>query len=174
MSQHRYASAAAALALIAAAGSSRAQPPDPGVTRDFVEAATQSDDYEINAAQVALVESQSDEVRAFAKRMIEDHTQTGAALRRALQASGMTPPPPSLGGDGQHFLASLQSLSGSEFDKAYLRQQVLAHKQALVVEQAYAAAGRDGDVRTAAQAAVPLIERHLEMARRLQAVVDKS
>ena len=48
-----------------------------------------------------------------------------------------------------------------------MRQQVLAHVSALVVEQGYAAGGSDPNLRQAAQSAVPVIQRHLQMARQL-------
>ena len=100
--------------------------------------------------------------------MIQDHTSTTQALRQATLESGMPPPPMGLSDDGAKFLAQLQSLSGPEFDKSYGRQQVLAHQEALVVEQDYAAGGADPNIRRAAQSATPLIQHHLEMARQLQ------
>ncbi len=148
-----------------------AQEPAATATRDFVKAAAASDQYEILAGRVALIEGQERGLRTFANQMIADHTQTSEALQQASLASGLTPPPKGLSGDGQKMLAELQSLRGSAFDKAYLKQQVLAHQSALVVEQGYATSGADPNVRRAAQSAVPVIRRHLDMARRMQATL---
>ena len=73
-----------------------------------------------------------------------------------------------MSGDGAKLLSQLQSLRGADFDKAYARQQVLSHESALVVEQDYATSGSDPGVRRAAQSAVPIIQRHLQMAQALQ------
>ena len=145
-----------------------AQPPAAMPTRDFVQAAQGSDQYEIEAAQVALIQSRDPHVRAFAQQMIQDHTVTSARLRQAALASGQTPPPMGLNEDGQRMLSQLQSLRGAEFDAAYGRQQVMAHQAALVVEQGYASSGQDAGVRRVAQSAVPVIQRHLQMAQQLR------
>lgn len=155
---------AAMLALVAAPVVAQ-QPMQP--TADFVTAAAQSDEYEIEAARVALTQSQDPQVRAFAQAMIDDHARTAQALRQATAASNLAPPPPGLSGDQQRMLGELQSLTPPEFDKAYWRQQALAHRQALVVEQGYAAAGPDANVRAAAQSALPVIQHHLDMAMRM-------
>ena len=136
--------------------------------RDFVQAAQASDQYEIDAGRVAIIQSQDPRVRAFARQMIRDHTKTSHALRQAALASGMTPPPMALSDDGEKFLSQLQSLKGPDFDKAYGTQQILAHQSALVVEQGYAATGSDANVKRAAQSAVPIIQQHLSMAQQMQ------
>jgi putative membrane protein len=50
-----------------------------------------------------------------------------------------------------------------------MTQQINAHTSALVTQQAYAASGDNGDLKAAAQSTVPLIQRHLEMAKQLKA-----
>jgi putative membrane protein len=76
--------------------------------------------------------------------------------------------------DQAAMLAALQSLTGEAFDQAYAMQQVLAHEQALAVEKSYAAAGGDPNLQAAAGATVPVIEHHLEMARRIRAALADS
>ena len=45
--------------------------------------------------------------------------------------------------DQAQMLGALQSVSGSDFDKLYFKQQMLAHRSALAVEQIYAKSGDD-------------------------------
>jgi putative membrane protein len=155
-----------ALALAAGQAWAQPKPPSPG---DFATAAVQSDQYEIQAGRVALIQALNPQVKMFAQQMIDAHTQTSAALLRAVQASGLKPPPPIMGADQARMLGALQSLKGPDFDKAYATQQVNAHVAALVTEQGYASDGSDANLRRAAQASVPIIQHHLEMARALQA-----
>ena len=168
MSNTKLLIASAALATVFGGQASLAQPSKPMPTRDFVQAAEASDQYEIEAAQDAIIQSHDPQVRAFAQQMIRDHAQTSQALQQAVLASGMTPPPMALNDDGQKMLSTLQSLREPDFDMAYWRQQALAHQSALVVEQDYASTGSDANVRRAAQSAVPIIQQHLLMARRMQ------
>ena len=136
--------------------------------QEFAQSAAQSDGYELAAAQCALAQSRNPQVRAFAERMIADHSQTAKALRDAATASGLEPPRPHVGGDHMRFLSSLQSLRGVEFDREYSRQQMLAHTSALTLMRSYAAKGSDANLRRLAASAAPTIEHHLQTARQLQ------
>jgi putative membrane protein len=135
---------------------------------EFAESLAQSDGYELAAAQTALAQSRNPRVRAFAERMVADHEQMAQALRDAAKASGLEPPRPHVGGDQMRFLASLQSLSGAQFDREYARQQMLAHTSALAMMRSYAEKGSDSNLRRMASSATPIIERHLQTARELQ------
>jgi len=151
-----------------------AQTPIPPSPKDFVMAASQSDQYEILAATVAAAQSQDPRVRAFAEEMIKDHKRLNEDLRQAAMASGLPPPEPGMSTDQASFLASLQSVRGRDFDEAYARQQELAHAQAIAVQESFAAAGSDPNLCKAARAALPVIRGHMKMARQLSADVGGS
>ena len=144
-----------------------AQPP-PVSPQDFVNAAGGADGYEIMAAHVALTESHDTGVRAFAQEMVREHTAALSSLAAAAGRAGLEPPSGSVGGDQTMLLAALQGLRGADFDKAYVRQQVLAHRQALATEGGYARMGSNADLKAAAQADLPMIERHLQRAHDLK------
>jgi putative membrane protein len=138
-------------------------------TKAFLQAAAASDQFEITAAQTALGQSRNPQVRAFAEAMIRDHAAEAQRLEAAATRAGLPPPMKAMSGDQSKLLAGLQSLRGEDFDKDYARQQILAHTAALVVAQAYADGGDAASVRAAAQEAVSMIRRHLEMAQQLEA-----
>ena len=163
----RTAALATAVALLLGPLAASADPPRPASTRDFVQAAAASDRFEMLEGRLALVEGQDARVRAFAREMIQAHTQTLDALARATAASRSPPPPEGMSGDQAMLLSALQGQRGPDFDKTYVRHQVLGHTQALVVAQGYARTGGDPSIRAAASAAVPVIRRHLEEAQRL-------
>jgi putative membrane protein len=153
-----------------------AQDPSSRQTREFVQAAAQTDQFEILEGTTALAESKDPNVRAFAAQMIGVHRQSTADLLNAVASAGLKPPLPGLNGDQSQFLAALQSQRGRDFDKSYVRQQVLVHRAALAVAQAYASDsdGVNAFVRTAAAAAVLVIKSHLAMAEQMQATEDGS
>lgn len=161
----------AALAAALGCRGAGAQTPIPPSPRDFVMAASQSGQYEIMAAHVAVVQGRDPRVRAFAAEMIRDHLRLTEDLRRAAVASGLPPPGSGLSSDQAVLLGSLQSLRGAEFDETYARQQDLAHTQAVAVEGSFADAGADPNLRKAAQSALPILESHLTKARQLRAEV---
>lgn len=133
-------------------------------TREFVQAAASSDQFEILAAQTALTQSTNPEVRAFAARMLQDHQQLGKALADAAIRSGLKPPEMAMSADQAQLLGALQSVSGNDFDTLYLKQQMLVHRSALAVEQMYAKSGDDPNLRQSATSAVPVISSHSDMA----------
>ncbi len=165
--------AVAALALLAGAAARAQTLPVPS-TKEFVEAAAQSDHFEIVEARTALTQTHDPRVRAFAQQMISAHTTTSQALMQAAAKAGLPPPQMSLGGDQQKLLGALQSQSGVAFDRTYAKQQAIAHQQALVLEQGYAAHGDNPAVQQAAASAVPVIQRHLRMAKQLHGVLGDS
>ncbi|WP_158915846.1 DUF4142 domain-containing protein [Caulobacter sp. S45] len=164
----------ALLAATVAAGSAAAQTAIPPTPQDFAMAAAQSDQYEIQAGYVAITQSQDSRIRAYAQAMIDDHNRTSADLARAATASGLPAPPPAMSSDQVSMLAALQSLRGPDFDKAYVKQQVLAHQQALTVERSFAEAGADANLQAAARSTEPVIQHHLEMAQQIKAALGGS
>ncbi len=138
-------------------------------TKDFIAAAAQSDHFEILEARTALAQTHDPRVRAFAQEMISAHMRTSQDLQQAALKAGMGETPKGLGGDQQKLLIALQSQRGVTFNRVYIKQQAIAHQEALVLNQGYAAQGASADVQQAARSAVPIIQRHLQMAVRLRA-----
>jgi len=133
----------------------------------YVAQAGASDLYEIQSSQIALQKAQRPEVREFAQTMITHHTRTTATLNTAAQASGLTPPAPTLNPMQQDMIAQLQAAPAAGFDQLYLSQQVPAHEMALALHRTYAANGDAPALRGAATAAVPIVQQHLLRAREL-------
>jgi putative membrane protein len=157
----------ASLAIAAAAGAQ----PGAGApsTKEFVTAASQSDEFERREGRLAEQDAVNPKVKAFASDMVRDHTKTTDNLHAAIEKAGMpVPPPPPLSHAQQGQLDTLRALHGAAFDHAYIDQQIHAHEQALSLMQAYARGGDNSGLRTAAQQTVPLIRHHLEMARALR------
>jgi putative membrane protein len=167
-------SGAIALVLATMCVGAAAQTPIPPSPQDFVTAASQSDHYEILAAQLAQVQGHDERVRAFAQRMIQDHTRLAEDLRRAAETAKLTAPASGMSSDQAMLLSGLQGLRGPEFDKAYARQQVLAHTQAADIEDSFASAGAEPTLRDAARAALPTIKDHLQAAEQLRGEVGGS
>jgi putative membrane protein len=145
------------------AGATAAPPAGTRMTRDFVQAAAQTDEFEIVESTTVLAQSQDAQVRSFAQAMIQAHRQTTADLKQAVAKVGLEEPKPGMSGDQSAFLAALQSQRGADFDRTYLKQQMLVHHSALTVMQGYAASGDDPTIRQVAIAAVPIVTSHLQM-----------
>jgi putative membrane protein len=154
----------AACAPMASMGTADMQPRD---RAGYVSMAAASDLFEIQSSQLAVSKAQRADVRQFAQMLVTHHTQTTAALTAAATASGMTPPTPALMPMQQEMMEELRNAPAASFDRVYVRQQVPAHEMALALHRNYAANGDAAPLRAAAAAAVPIVQQHLEQARRL-------
>ena len=83
---------------------------------------------DIDAGKLAASRSTNDEVRAFARLMVTDHTavnKSAADLAARLKFTPEdNPTSRSLKADGEKNLAHLKTLTGAAFDKAYIEREV--------------------------------------------------
>jgi predicted outer membrane protein len=93
----------------------------------------------------------------------------GAAAGATADVTGTVRYAPNAMIDARHadMLNQLASVSGRRFDRLYGRMQVAAHQEAVALFAAYAQTGTDPALRAFAQSALPALEHHLMMARRL-------
>lgn len=142
----------------------------PMTAPDFVTKAASTDMFEITEAKMARTKAASPDVKKFAAMMITDHTKSTAGLKAAIAKSGQTLPlPTALPAEMQSKVDDLGKMSGADFDKGYIAQQVDAHTTALGVMQGYAANGDTPALKDFAGATAPVVQSHLDMANTLQA-----
>ena len=145
--------------------------PSAGInTADFVKKAAISDMYEVQAGQLAQSRSQNADVKAFAARMIHDHTATTEKLKGILASTNQISLAPS-GMDQAHreLLSELKKVSAGQFDQTYGQQQVQAHEDAVALFTGYSQNGQDAQIKKFAADTLPTIQDHLNMARKLPA-----
>jgi putative membrane protein len=141
-----------------------------GGDTDFMNQAWAADRSEIAEAQMALRVSQNPAVRAFAQRMIQDHSlglsqvdamakTKGVALSRQLPDQAQTQ------------ASNLQNLSGQQFDFQYARDQIQDHLMAIDLFQKETNSGGDMDIRNLAGTTLPMLKDHLRLARSLESQV---
>ena len=125
------------------------------------------DVYEITSSMILLQKSQAPAVRDFASMLIDHHTQTTNMALTAAKAGGVMPPPPELSSAQKALIGELVAATPFTIDRVYLTQQVPAHQQALMIQQGYAARGDVPTLQQNAQAAVPVVTAHLQMAQQM-------
>ena len=138
-------------------------------TRDYVAAAGASDQFEVQSGRMASSMAKSKAVKNFGQMMVTEHTKTTEIMKKTVMQKGMRAPTPMLTADQQAKLDALRGMSGADFDKAYLDQQMAAHQMALATHANYAAGGSDKDFRSVAAMAVPIVRGHLRNLTTLQA-----
>jgi putative membrane protein len=118
---------------------------------------------EIAEAQIALTQAFDDSVKAYAQRMINDHTTAQASLD-SLASAVHYPIPES--GDSEHTLTMqhMQALTGHSFDTAYMNLQVTDHRAIIPVFESEIRSGSNVQIETYAAQNLPVLQQHLQMA----------
>lgn len=133
----------------------------PVADQAFVRTILESDAAEVQLGQLAQEKSQSEDVKQFGQKMVENRKRLDdqlAPLAKELQVSEPKGPNKK---DKQE-LAKLQSLSGPEFDQEYIRTVEKAHEKDVKNFKSEAQSAQDPNVQRAAQLDEPVIEQHLQ------------
>jgi len=130
----------------------------------FLVAAHQANLAEIAAGKTAQQKARSGDVREHGAVFIRDHTALDADVKRVAAALGVElPDAPSA--EQRRQLDAVAANEGAAFDRAWIQQQLVAHRASLALGQRELADGQNREVRGLAQAAAPVINKHLEMLR---------
>jgi putative membrane protein len=128
----------------------------------FVRKALEGGATEMQLGQLAQQKSQSEDVKQFGQKMVEDHTQLGEQMKPIAQQLGVKEPKGPSKKDKQ-LIAKLEGLSGPQFDEAYIQAMVKDHKEDLKEFKNEAQSALNQNVKQAAQQGAGVISQHLQM-----------
>jgi putative membrane protein len=98
--------------------------------KKFLATAAQADQNEIALSKLAEGKATNPAVKAFATKMVSEHTKMSASMKPYAESWGV-PAPTGPDEDAQKELSKLNDLSGNDFDKEYIDQMVTDHTKAL-------------------------------------------
>jgi putative membrane protein len=134
------------------------------VDQQFIQDAGTAGATEIAASKMALTNSSDAQVKAFAQRMIADHTRLARDRDIVAKRHGITAAPSA----DTSVTGSLESQHGGDFDKAYIEKVALnGHQKAAAVFRTESKSGNDMLLKNAAAKALPIIKHHYAMAQQL-------
>jgi putative membrane protein len=128
---------------------------------------------DVDAGKLAAEKSSNQEVKAFAETMVRDHTAVNAKATALAKKLGVTPEESAtskgLKTDGDKMLAKLKGMSGAEFDKAYVDNEVAYHEAVIgVVTNTLIPNTKNAELKSLLESAGPIFTSHLEHAKHLQ------
>ena len=117
-----------------------------------------------NLQEVAMGRLASDqaihpEVKAFARRMVTDHSKAQAELMHLVESRGFQIPPEATNAPSEDLM--LKNTPARDFDRVYVHMMVPDHRQTIQLFEKYALTGKDPDVRAFAQQILPGLKEHL-------------
>lgn len=149
-----------------------AQPSDPQIAA-IVVAANQVD---IDAGQLAVEHAKDPGAVDLAKMMVRDHTAVNKSAVELVTKLKVTPEAnptsKSLLDGGAANLAHLRTLSGAEFDRAYVEHEVAYHEQVIkAIEGTLIPNAKNADLKALLVKVLPAFHEHLKHAKHVQSML---
>jgi putative membrane protein len=141
--------------------------------RKFIEQAAQGGMAEVELGKLAVQKAQSDQVKQFGQRMVDDHSKANDQLKQIAESKGVTLPA-SLDSKDKRELDRLSKLSGADFDREYMKHMVSDHKNDVKEFKSEAKSAKDAELKSFASSTEPVLEQHLQLAQTTDAAVRKA
>lgn len=142
---------------------------DKSVSKDdqkFLDTVWNANTYGVQSSEQALKSSNNEQIKAFAKTMIKDHTGANEALAK-LAGDLNAKLPKELNDQFRKMNSDLEGKAGEEFDKAYASAHLKLHKTAVELFDKTSKNGDDAQVKKFAATVLPTLQHHLHMAKQL-------
>jgi putative membrane protein len=153
--------------LLAGGAAARAQSSDASAAdKSFVKDALKGGMAEVKLGQLAAQKGNSDDVKQFGQKMVDDHTKLGDQMKGVAGQIGVTPPTMITPMD-KALETKLEALSGDAFDKAYIQAMVKDHRKDLMDFNKEASTGSSSTVKDAATQGSQVIAEHLKMIQQI-------
>lgn len=139
----------------------------------FAMKAAQGGMAEVRLGQLALEKSTNPEVKSFGQKMVDDHSKANKELKAAAEKDGMTLPK-TMSAKDEALYQKLSQLSGSSFDKAYMKAMVKDHEEDVKQFQNEANSGTNAGIKNFASTTLPTLQEHLQLAKSTEQKVNVS
>ena len=140
--------------------------------QQFVSEAAQGDRAEVDLANLALQKSSNPDVKQFAQRIVDDHTQNQQQVDSLASKLNITPPS-DVSAEQKENIDGLQTLSGDQFDRAYARLMLHEHRKDVSEFSRERQMAKNSDLKRYVAQTLPVLEQHLQLASQLNSRVAR-
>lgn len=133
---------------------------------EFVEKAGVAGKFEIASSEIVAAKTKNADIKAFAKRMIKDHTAAADELKKT--AGSKYKVPDALDAKHQKMIDKL-SAAGATQDADYVKMQVEAHADAVKLFDTFSQHGDDAALQSFALKTLPTLKNHYAMIKKISA-----
>jgi putative membrane protein len=130
----------------------------------FVKKAASGGMLEVKLGKLGVEKGQSDDVKKFAQRMVEDHGKANKELMALANQKGWTVPTQLLP-KHQEMVDKLSRATGRDFDKAFWKAMADSHEEAVALFEAHDKLAKDQQLRSFIEKTLPTIKEHFQMAK---------
>lgn len=148
-------------------------PATPVSQPQIVAIVTAANDADIAAGKLASEKASNAQVKTFAQRMVTDHGASNQQVSALATQLRITPEPnpgsQQIRQTAEQSLASLRGLSGAEFDRAYMANEVAFHEAVLdALTKTLLPSARNAELKALLAQTRGVVESHLNLAKQIQ------
>lgn len=140
----------------------------PMTDQDFVNFAAQTDMVEANLGQLAQDVAAKQPVKDYGGMLATDHTADFQKLQAAATQVGLNVATAIDAGHNKSMIGPMHALKGAAFDHKYIEDMVTGHTKALAIYNKEASDATNATIKTYAQDAIPVLQKHLDDAKAIE------
>lgn len=131
--------------------------------QQFAKMAAQGNAAEVAAGHMAQQKASNDQVKQLGQTLVTDHSKSNDKLQEAASKDNMQLPsqPNEM---QQQEAQKLQDMSGKQFDRAFLKNEIRDHHKDIRAYEQEANSGQNPQLKQYAKDCLPVLKKHLQMA----------
>jgi len=133
----------------------------------FVAEAASGGMHEVELGKVAATKAKNEAVKKFGQMMVDDHSKANEELKKAAQSAGLTVPA-KMNDHHQKELDKFKNYEGQDFDREYVKHMVDDHEKDVKEFTRASKDAKNAAVKGFATKTLPVLQGHLEKAKKLQ------
>jgi putative membrane protein len=136
--------------------------------QQFVDFAAQTDMVEANLGQLAGNVAASQSVKDYGQMLVTDHTKDYGQLIGIAQQANLNVPNAIDTENNKMMIDPFQKLKGAAFDHRFTHEMIAGHTKAIAVYKKEAEDAQSPALKSYAEQALPVLEKHLDGAKALE------
>jgi len=133
----------------------------------FVATAASGGMHEVELAKSAQAHAKNDAVKKFAETLATDHSKANEELKKVATEGGLKIPD-KMSPEHQKMVDTFKDYKGVNFDLNYLKHMISGHEKSAALFKQATKEAKDAKLKDFAAKTLPVIEAHLEAARKLE------
>ena len=133
--------------------------------QQFVNFAAQTDMVEANLGKLAQDVAASQAVKDYGKMLVTDHTADYKQLQQIAPQASLSVPDAIEAAQNKALIGPFHKLKGKTFDQRYIHTMIEGHTKAIAIYKKEAEDATSDSIKSYAQTALPVLEKHLDDAK---------
>jgi len=160
------------IAAVGTAGADDQKQTEPFSDQIFVNKAGSGGLAEVELGKIGQMKATNPEVKTFSERLVTDHAKANDELKTTAREAGIEPPAKP-DAEAQKHIDMFRDYKGENFDRDFIKHQVQDHEKDVALFTRASKECKNEKLKEFATKTLPTLKEHLDMARKLQAKVDR-